>query len=189
MVKYKVRVAKEKLTKDDVIKYIVDRIHLWDISKKDAEKAVKDIPDQPFRKYSVWHYKTVYQIVQAKLKSIGDNAKDSKSAYIEQIAYLDCLAFNYKDMESEKPNEALDIASSLFTLGFLGLSFETIIENSTGWNTFILFWIAVLLQFLKLPGLLVRRWGFYQMVIEQLKDEVSASNTDQHSAATVSGNL
>lgn len=151
------------ITKESIIQYIVDRRNIWDIDKALAVNATKDIPSSNIKKYSAMHYKTVYLIIKAKLDTIRDP--------VIKIAYLDCLDMNYGDLGSEKTNAAIDIAGYLLSGGYLGESFITQEQDIvTLISTAI---ILLVFQAIKAINLSTRRWNFYQMVIKQLKSEIS----------------
>lgn len=148
-------------TKRDVIEDMSSK-KCWNIQKELAIEATHDIDDGRFYIYSAMHYKTVYNIIQAKLSTIEDP--------ILKKGYIDCLMMNYNDLGSEKINSALDIICGIASGSILGLSLN---DLSLGKTEVVI--IAVLLfafHVLKATNLLFRKWSFYNPVLQQIKDEL-----------------
>ena len=150
------------ISKKEIIEDICDKKH-WDIKEPDAVIAVKDISDGKCKKYSTMHYKMVYCIIKAKVEQIKDP--------IEKIAYIDCLIMNYADLGSDKYNKILDIASAFVSGSYLGISIlKDIKDLETIATTAALLFIF---QLLKAINLMFRRWNFYQIILKQLKSDIT----------------
>lgn len=148
-------------TKKDVIEDMSSK-KCWDIKRELAIEATQDIDDGRFYIYSAMHYKIVYNIIQAKLSTIKDP--------ILRIGYIDCLMMNYNDLGSERINSALDIICGIASGSILGLSLK---DLSLGKKEVVII-AAMLFAFhvLKATNLLFRKWNFYNLVLQQIKDEM-----------------
>ena len=153
-----------KITKKEIIKDICTKKH-WDIKEEDAINAVKDISDGKCVIYGAMHYKMVYSIIQSKLEKITDRT--------EKFGYIDCLIMNYVDLGSDKYNKALDIASAILSGAYLGTS---VTYSTEDFETIVITAIFLLVfQLLKALNLMFRKWGFYQMILKQLKCDLVGS--------------
>lgn len=150
------------ITKKEIIDDVSSK-RCWDISKDFAHKATKDIPTKPFLIFSIMHYTTIYSIIKAKLEDINDS--------VQRIAYLDCLSMNYMDKGSERINAALDIATGVLSGGVLGFSISDLSYSSLELACTLL--MILVFQAIKAINLSFRKWDFYQMVLSQLKSELS----------------
>ncbi len=148
-----------KLTKSDVIKYIVNRKKIWDIDSELANQAVQNIYDGEFEKFSTMHYNCIYLIIKSKLDKIEDPS--------QRIAYIDCLIMNYNDMQD---NKGINIITGIFSEGLLGFSLFDI-SNDIWIKLVAMFLIGVFTVF-NIISALTRRWGFYQVVLSQIKNEM-----------------
>lgn len=142
----------------------------WDIKKGLAIEATKDISSGRFLIYSTMHYVTIYRIIKAKLTKIKDP--------IQKVAYIDCLSMNYLDMGSERINAGLDIASGVLSGTILGLSITDLNLSSLEFAYTLL--IILLIQALKAINLSSRKWNFYQLILHQIKDELTKETEELH---------
>lgn len=151
-----------KMTKFDVINDMTKKT-CWDMKRELAIDATQDIEGGNFYIYSAMHYKTVYNIIKAKLQTLDDP--------ILKIGYIDCLIMNYTDLGSEKVNTALDIASGLASGSILGFSLK---DMSLGSKEVVLTALVLFaIQAIKACNLLFRKWNFYISVLQRIKDELS----------------
>lgn len=151
-----------QLTKDTVVRYIVDRKKIWDIDKTLANQAVQNFNDGEFEKFSTMHYNCIYLIIKSKLAEIEDPA--------QRIAYIDCLIMNYNDMQD---NKGINIITGIFSEGLLGVSLFDI-SNDTWIKVVAMLLIGVFTTF-NIVTALTRRWKFYQMILTQVKSEMANS--------------
>ena len=151
-----------KLTKDTVVRYIVDRKKIWDIDSNLANQAVQNINDGEFEKFSTMHYNCIYLIIKNKLAEIEDPA--------QRMAYINCLIMNYNDMQD---NTNINIITGIFSEGLLGISLFDI-SNDMWIKAVIMLLIGVFTVF-NIVSALTRRWKFYQMILTQVKSEITNS--------------
>lgn len=151
-----------KMTKFDVINDMTKKT-CWDIKQELATDATQDIECGNFYIYSAMHYKTVYNIIKAKLQTLDDP--------ILKIGYIDCLIMNYTDLGSEKVNTALDVASGLASGSILGFSLKDMALDSK--EVVLTALVLFVIQAIKACNLLFRKWNFYISVLQQIKDELS----------------
>lgn len=149
-----------KLTKIDVIKYIVNRKKIWDIDSNLANQAVQNINDGEFEKFSTMHYNCIHLIIKSKLAEIEDPS--------QRIAYIDCLIMNYNDMQD---NKSINIITGIFSEGLLGVSLFDI-SNDIWIKVVIMLLIGVFTVF-NIVSALTRRWKFYQIILTQVKSEIT----------------
>ena len=148
-----------RLTKDTVVKYIVERKKIWDIDSNLANQAVQNINDGEFEKFSTMHYNCIYLIIKSKLVKIEDPLK--------RIAYIDCLIMNYSDMQD---NNGINIVTGIFSEGILGVSFFDV--NNDIWLKVITMFLIGVFTILNIVSAFTRRWKFYQMILSQVKSEM-----------------
>ena len=151
-----------KMTKFDVINDMTKKT-CWDIKQELATDATQDMECGNFYIYSAMHYKTVYNIIKAKLQTLDDP--------ILKIGYIDCLIMNYTDLGSEKVNTALDVASGLASGTILGFSLKDMALDSK--EVVLTALVLFVIQAIKACNLLFRKWNFYISVLQQIKDELS----------------
>lgn len=151
-----------KMTKFDVINDMTKKT-CWDIKQELATDATQDIECGNFYIYSAMHYKTVYNIIKAKLQTLDDP--------ILKIGYIDCLIMNYTDLGSEKVNTALDVASGLASGSILGFSLKDMALDSK--EVVLTALVLFVIQAIEACNLLFRKWNFYISVLQQIKDELS----------------
>ena len=150
-----------KIQKSQIITDICNK-RVWDINEANAKDATKNISDKVFRKYSVMHYKTVYCIIRNRVDMIEDT--------IDKIAYIDCLAMNYADMDFGKYNTILDVVCGFMSGSLLGLSITDTINDRLG--LLIAFLSIIVLQSIKVINIIIRKWNFYQMILARIKEEL-----------------
>lgn len=151
-----------KLTKDTVVRYIVDRKKIWDIDSNLANQAVQNINEGEFEKFSTMHYNCIYLIIKSKLAEIEYPA--------QRIAYIDCLIMNYNDMQD---NKSINIITGIFSEGLLGVSLFDI-SNDIWIKAVAMLLIGVFTVF-NIVSTLTCRWKFYQMILTQVKREMTNS--------------
>ncbi len=155
---YIMRITMGKLKKDAIIRSITDK-QIYDIKYELAVDAVKDISYTKCYRYSMYHYKTMYTIIKKKLDTFS-NAED-------KIAYLDCLRINYIALSKY---DSLDVIASVFSGGFLGLSFFDK-TNDVLYKTISIVSITVFIC-IKIYIMCTRKWDFYNNIIESLKNDI-----------------
>lgn len=148
-----------KLTKSDVIKYIVNRKKIWDIDSELANQAVQNIYDGEFEKFSTMHYNCIYLIIKSKLDKIEDPS--------QRIAYIDCLIMNYNDMQD---NKSINIITGIFSEGLLGVSLLDISDDT--WIKVVAMLLIGVFTVFNIVSALTRRWKFYQMILAEIKSEM-----------------
>ncbi len=156
------RKSSSKITKEQIIEYIVKLKGIYDIDYDFAVKAAENIHFTSCNKYSYYHYKTMYTILKSKIDTLSEKE--------DKLAFLNCLLINNKTLSDTK---AFEIAISLSTLCFLSSGLVGALTNHLDRFLNLICNLVILsLYCIELYCCSTKKWKFEKSIYEQLKNEL-----------------
>lgn len=156
------RKSSSKITKEQIIEYIVKLKGIYDIDYDFAVKAAENIHFTSCNKYSYYHYKTMYAVLKSKIDTLSEKE--------DKLAFLNCLLINNQTISDPK---AFEIAIGFFTLGFVNSNIsKNLINSLDSFSICIWVLVAVILYFFQLYCATAVKWKFEKSIYEQLKNEL-----------------
>lgn len=149
----------KQIAQNDIIQEILKYPHIWDISNDFAKNSLSHFQFDKCLIYSYGHYKCIYTLLSDKLKTLPSKT--------DKLAYLDCIIMNYKLLQN---NDSLDLAISLISGSFIGVSFLDISNDIILKSISLIF--LVFLTISKISTLTNTKWKFYTLILEQLKADI-----------------